>query len=158
MQGSEIIANGKIKATWLVVPRSLLRERVDAFSTVLPNLRRHAAGYPDAAQLAGVIRSGSPMCGMQGVGQGKDTEASRLITEVIDRADARPVYIPVWAADLARARGANSRASGAIRCKVARVFFGSGRRRSLGATELSGVVLADRLAAAARALELLRFE
>lgn len=87
------------------VQPQLLRERIDAFAKVLPNLRRHAEGYPDAAHLAGVIRSGSPAFGMQGVGRGKDTEASRLIIEVVDRTDARPVYIPIWggAADLAQA-------------------------------------------------------
>jgi hypothetical protein len=78
------------------VQPQLLRERVDAYAKVLPNLRRHATGYADAAQLAGVIRSGSPVYGMQGVGQGKDTEASRRIVEAVDRPDPRPVYVPIW--------------------------------------------------------------
>ena len=87
------------------VQPQLLRERVDAYAKVLPNLRRHADGFPDAAHLAGVIRSGSPVFGMEGVGQGKDTEGSRRIIDVVDRDDARPVYISVWggAADLAQA-------------------------------------------------------
>ncbi|MEH3108424.1 MAG: DUF1593 domain-containing protein [Sphingomonas fennica] len=68
-------------------------------------MRRHSAGYPDAALLAGVVRSGSAAYGMAGVGDGRDTAASRRIVEVVDRADARPVYVSVWggAADLAQA-------------------------------------------------------
>lgn len=83
----------------------LLRERVEAYAKVLPNLREHASGYPDAASLAQVIRAGSASYGMQGVGQGKDTDGSRLIVAAVDRPDPRPVYVPVWggAVDLAQA-------------------------------------------------------
>lgn len=94
-------------STWqrAKVQPQLLRERVAAYAKVLPNLRKHAAGYPTAEHLESVIRSGTANYGMAGVGQGKDTEASRLITEVVDRPDPRPVFIPVWggAADLAQA-------------------------------------------------------
>lgn len=87
------------------VQPQLLRERIDAYAKVLPNLRRQAEGYPDATALHAVVREGSPLYGMAGVGEGKDTAASRRIIEVVDRPDPRPVYIPVWggAADLAQA-------------------------------------------------------
>lgn len=87
------------------VQPQLLRERIDAYGKVVDNLNQHAAGYPAAAQLRGAVRSGSPLYGMAGVGDGKDTDGSRLIVAAVDRPDPRPVYIPVWggAADLAQA-------------------------------------------------------
>jgi hypothetical protein len=87
------------------VQPALLKERVEAYGKVLANLRQHARGYPDADTLMKLIRSGSPVYGMQGVGEGKDTDATRLIIAAADRADTRPLWIPVWggAADLAQA-------------------------------------------------------
>lgn len=87
------------------VQPQLLHERVAAYAAVLANLRNHAEGYPDAVRLTRAIRSGSTAFGMQGVGPGMDTEASRQIIDVVDRPDPRPVYVTVWggAADLAQA-------------------------------------------------------
>lgn len=94
-------------STWqrAIVQPQLLRERIAAYSRVLPNLRKHAEGYPNPEHLDSVIRSGTATYGMAGVGQGKDTEASRWIIEVVDRPDSRPVFVSVWggAADLAQA-------------------------------------------------------
>ncbi|WP_371416684.1 nucleoside hydrolase-like domain-containing protein [Sphingosinicella sp. BN140058] len=83
----------------------LFQERIAAYGRVLPNLRRHASGYPDAARLQSLVRSGVSRYGMDGVGPGKDSAASRLIVAAVDRADDRPVWIPTWggAADLAQA-------------------------------------------------------
>lgn len=87
------------------VQPQLMRERIAAYGQVLPNLRRHADGYPDAAQLDALVRSGSAAYGMRGVGECKDTDGSRLIIAAADRPDPRPVYVSVWggAADLAQA-------------------------------------------------------
>jgi hypothetical protein len=85
--------------------RELIEQRVTAYGQSLANLRKHDPRYPDVEQLRRRIRSGSPVYGMTGVGKGKDTEASRLIVEVVERPDPRPVWIAVWggAADLAQA-------------------------------------------------------
>jgi len=87
------------------VQPALIQAPIAAYGKVLANLRRHEPGYPDAATLAGLVRSGSAAYGMAGVGEGHDTEASRLIVAAADRADARPLWISVWggAADLAQA-------------------------------------------------------
>jgi len=87
------------------VQPQLIAERVKAYGLALPNLRHHAPGYPDEASLAGLIRSGVAAYGMAGVGDGKDTDASRLIIAAADKADARPLQISIWggAADLAQA-------------------------------------------------------
>lgn len=87
------------------VQPQLLRERIDAYAKVLGNLGRHAAGYPDPTTLRATVREGATAYGLRAVGEGKDSAASRHIIDVVDRADARPIYIPVWggAADLAQA-------------------------------------------------------
>ena len=83
----------------------LIEARVRAYGEALPNLKVHAPGWPDAATLQSRIRAHSPLYGMAGVGDGKDSEASRLIVEAVDKADARPVWVSIWggAAPLAQA-------------------------------------------------------
>jgi hypothetical protein len=94
-------------STWLTdrVNPSLIDERVRAYGKVLPNLRKHAAGFPDTPRLLQLVKSGRAEYGMRGVGSGKDTGASELIIRSVDRADPRPVWITVWggAVDLAQA-------------------------------------------------------
>lgn len=106
---NDIDIEGLVAATSRHLPsgvhRELIEQRVAAYARALPNLRVHDPRYPDAAQLQSRIRSGSPVYGMSGVGAGKDTDASRLIIQTVDRPDPRPVWIAAWggAADLAQA-------------------------------------------------------
>lgn len=87
------------------VQPQLMRERIDAYAKVRPNLQRHSSTYPTADALRAVLRSGRASYGMAGVGKGKDSEASRLIVQAVDRADKRPVWVLLWggAVDLAQA-------------------------------------------------------
>ncbi|MFT3966171.1 MAG: DUF1593 domain-containing protein [Sphingobium sp.] len=87
------------------VRTDLLAERIDAYAKVRPNLVRHDPAYPTAAALRSVMRAGAPFYGMAGVGEGRDTDASRLIVDAVDRADDRPVWVLAWggAVDLAQA-------------------------------------------------------
>lgn len=109
LYSNEFDVEGLIAATstWLRdhVNRHLIEERVDAYAQVLPNLRVHATGYPEAEFLRSKIRAGNPAYGMLGVGPGKDTDASRLIVSAVDSDDPRPVWVTVWggAVDLAQA-------------------------------------------------------
>lgn len=85
--------------------RDQIESRVKAYGEVLPNLRRHADGFPDAEQLMSLIKTGSQKRDMTSVGKGKSTEGSEFIIEVVDRDDPRPVWVTVWGAptDLAQA-------------------------------------------------------
>jgi hypothetical protein len=74
----------------------LLHRGVDAYAKVRDNLALHAPGFPPPDELRSVIRSGSTEFGMSGVGEGRSTEGSRHIIEVVDRPDPRPVWIAVW--------------------------------------------------------------
>lgn len=73
----------------------LIREAVEAYGKVLPNLRRHRRDYPSAAHLAGLIKDGSNG-DPHSVGPGRDSEASDWIIRVIDRDDPRPVWLAIW--------------------------------------------------------------
>lgn len=87
-----------------VQPQQIV-QRVQAYGQVLPNLRVHAEGYPDTQYLLDRIKAGSSEFGMEGVGEGKDTDASRWIIQTVDAPDPRPVYVLAWggAVDLAQA-------------------------------------------------------
>jgi hypothetical protein len=88
----------------------LIRELVDGYEKVVPNLRLHDAAYPDAAALRRGIKAGNPVAGKdipaeKCVGKDRDTEASEWIIARGDAPDARPLWITVWGgtADLAQA-------------------------------------------------------
>jgi hypothetical protein len=84
----------------------LIREIVDAYATVLPHLRRHAAGWPDADLLRSRIVSGNPRYGRDHIGEAHDSEASRRLIALIDAGSAqRPLNITLWGGqtDLAQA-------------------------------------------------------
>lgn len=74
-----------------------VRKVVDDFCEVLPCLTRHAQGYPTAGYLRSIIAKGQLLPHMDGVGEGKDSEGSRLILQVVDRKeDERPVWLTAW--------------------------------------------------------------
>jgi hypothetical protein len=88
----------------------LIRQVVEAYGEVRPNLLLHDRRYPTAEGLRQRIVSGQPHAGRsvpldQSVGAGKVTEASEKIISVVDRPDPRPVWVVIWggAADLAQA-------------------------------------------------------
>ena len=94
-------------STWLrdkVNPQMML-QRIDAYEKVLPNLQQHAAGYPSADALRRQVTAGQAGYGMDFVGAGKSTDASRKIIAAVDKQDSRPLWIDVWggAVDLAQA-------------------------------------------------------
>jgi hypothetical protein len=84
----------------------LIRRIIDAYGEVLPNLQKHAGGWPLVASLRARVVSGNPLRGRLHVGARHDTAASRAL---IDRIDAgspeRPLNVTVWGGqtDLAQA-------------------------------------------------------
>ncbi|MDR1523985.1 MAG: DUF1593 domain-containing protein [Tannerella sp.] len=71
----------------------ILRNQIEAYRKVYPNLTQHSSGYPVPDSLLSVIKTG------QGdparFGQGYDSEASEYIIKVIDESHA-PVHIVIW--------------------------------------------------------------
>lgn len=69
---------------------------LDAYARVQPNLLKHEPGYPTADQLRARTKKGRPEYGMSGVGEGKDSEGSEWIIRILEKDDARPVWVSVW--------------------------------------------------------------
>jgi peptidoglycan/xylan/chitin deacetylase (PgdA/CDA1 family) len=74
----------------------LIREIVEAYGKVRPNLLLHRPDFPDAKVLLARIKSGNPVRGIKSLGEGHDTEGSRWIIAVVDRDDPRPVNVAIW--------------------------------------------------------------
>jgi len=79
-----------------VTRADLIRNVVDAYDEVHPNLAKHAAGFPTADDLHAKIVSGNPQRGEKAIGDGHDTAGSKRIIEVIDADDPRPVNVAIW--------------------------------------------------------------
>lgn len=73
-----------------------IKEIVEAYGKVQPNLLKHEQGYPTARYLESVIKEGRPDYGMHAVGDGMDSEGSDWIISVVDREDSRPVWVLIW--------------------------------------------------------------
>ena len=75
----------------------LIRELVNAYGHVLPNLQRHAAGWPAADELLVRVKSGNRQRGREYIGEGHDTEGSRSLIERIDAGSPEgPLNISIW--------------------------------------------------------------
>ena len=77
-------------ATWRI------REIVEAYGKVQPNLAKHEGGYPTFEYLKSIIKEARPDYGMHAVGKGNDSEGSELIIQAVDKDDSRPVWVLVW--------------------------------------------------------------
>ncbi|MEP7343554.1 MAG: nucleoside hydrolase-like domain-containing protein [Acidobacteriota bacterium] len=73
-----------------------IREIIEAYAKVRENLLKHEPGYPTPEHLLSVLRDGRPAFGMNAVGREMDSPGSDMIIRVVDREDARPVWVLVW--------------------------------------------------------------
>lgn len=73
-----------------------IREILAAYGQVQPNLLLHEPGFPAVEQLLAVVSEGRPDFGMQAVGEGMDSPGSQALIAAVDRADPRPLWVPVW--------------------------------------------------------------
>lgn len=84
----------------------LIREIVVAYGEVRFGLLKHAKGWPDLAELLAVVKQGNPHRGLDFIGAGHDTEASKWIVERVDGGTSKnPLNICIWGGqtDLAQA-------------------------------------------------------
>lgn len=73
-----------------------MHDIVDTYAKVQPNLLKHEAGYPTAAFLKSKIKKGLEKYGMEGVGEGKDSEGSDWLIKVLEKQDNRPLWVCIW--------------------------------------------------------------
>jgi len=71
-------------------------EILDGYRQVQPNLLKHEKGYPSYEEMRSLVKKGLPVYGMNGVGEGNDSEGSDWIISVLEKDDTRPVWIQVW--------------------------------------------------------------
>jgi len=90
-----IIATTSVHQKSRVAPESI-RAFIQAYAKVQHNLLKHESGFPTAEALLSLVKHGLPVYGMEGVGEGKDSEGSDWIIKVLEKEDERPVYISVW--------------------------------------------------------------
>jgi len=89
-----------------------MRELIDAYGEVRPNLMLHAKRWPEAAELREKVYTGQSAYGMAAAGTGKSSQGSKAIQRAIEHGDVRPLWICVWG-------GANSLAQALIDLKAA---------------------------------------
>ena len=84
-----IVATTSTHQKSLIAPETM-HTIIDAYGQVQPNLLKHEPGFPKAQVLKALVRSGSPLYGMQGVGDGKDSPGSDAIIKALEKNDTRP--------------------------------------------------------------------
>ena len=90
-----IIATTSVHQKTMVAPESI-RRTIAAYGQVQQNLLKHEAGFPDAKSLLARVSEGLPVYGMAGVGEDEDSAGSQRIVQILDEADARPLWVAVW--------------------------------------------------------------
>ncbi|MBS1600850.1 MAG: DUF1593 domain-containing protein [Bacteroidetes bacterium] len=90
-----LIATTSIHQQKRVAPESILRI-LDAYKKIQPNLLQHEKGYPSYDMLKAVVKKGLAVYGMEGVGEGKNSEGSDWIVKVLEKQDDRPLWVCVW--------------------------------------------------------------
>lgn len=93
-----------------VLKDSILHALIDIYSQIENRLRIHSPEFPSANYLHSIVKKGCAGNGVnlpldRYVGEGKDTEASQWIINIVDHSAHEPVNIAVWggACDLAQA-------------------------------------------------------
>jgi hypothetical protein len=100
LYANEIDIKGLIATTscWhktMVNPESITKV-IRAYDQVQPNLIKHHPDYPEASSLLHLVKQGIPKYGMEGVGEGMDSEGSDWIIRELEEEDVRPLWISVW--------------------------------------------------------------
>jgi hypothetical protein len=90
-----LIATTSIHQKKRVAPESILKV-LEAYKKVQPNLLKHEKGYPAYEILKAGVKKGLAVYGMEGVGEGHDSEGSDWIVHVLEKNDPRPVWVTVW--------------------------------------------------------------
>ncbi len=69
---------------------------IDAYGTVLPNLRRHARGWPDAAALRSRLTSGVSGYGLAAIDPAKPSDGAIALLAAAQRDTGEPLWIAAW--------------------------------------------------------------
>lgn len=95
---------GELKES--ITQPNLIKQVVNAYGEVRPQLVKHASGWPTQEELTSLIVSGNPHRGPNHIGEHHDTDGSRLIINRVDAGSPHdPLNISIWGGqtDLAQA-------------------------------------------------------
>jgi hypothetical protein len=90
-----------------------MRQLIDAYGQVRPNLLLNAKSWPEAAELAAHVHTGQSAYGLAATGAGKTSDGARAILEAAEKDDPRPLWICIWG-------GANTLAQALIEARATR--------------------------------------
>lgn len=90
-----------------------MRQLIEAYAQVRPNLLLNAKGWPEAAELASRVSTGQSAYGMAATGPGKTSDGARALLAAAERDDARPLWVCLWG-------GANTLAQALIEARATR--------------------------------------
>lgn len=76
--------------------RFRIEEIVAAYGLVRDQLEKHEQGFPTTDALNKIISEGLPVYGLEGVGEGKDSQGSELLIKAADQQDQRPLWVLCW--------------------------------------------------------------
>lgn len=102
-------------STWQpsAVHPETMHSLIRTYGQVRPNLLLHAKGWPSAEDLDARVFTGQTAYGMIATGPEKSSEGAKAIIRIVDREDARPVWICIWG-------GANTLAQALIDVRATR--------------------------------------
>jgi hypothetical protein len=75
---------------------AIARDVIAAYGQVLPNLRRHADGWPSEAALAARVSGGVADYGLAAALAAPLSDGARALIAAADRPDDRPLWIALW--------------------------------------------------------------
>ena len=90
-----LVATTSVHQKSRVAPESIERV-IRAFGAVQANVSLHEPDFPAEEDLLGLVKQGLAEYGMAGVGEGKDSEGSDWIIQMLEYDDERPLWISVW--------------------------------------------------------------
>jgi hypothetical protein len=90
-----LVATTSVHQKTRVAPESIQRV-IRGYAQVRDNLLKHEAGYPTAESLMALVKSGQPGYGLNGIGDGKDSEGSDWIIKILEKNDDRPLWVTAW--------------------------------------------------------------
>jgi len=90
-----LIAVTSIHQKTRVAPETI-HDMLNAYKKVQPNLLKHEKGYPSYEYLNLRVKKGLPVYGMEGVGEGHDSQGSDWIIKVLEKPDTRPLWVCDW--------------------------------------------------------------
>ena len=86
---------------WVKADLDLGRKRIDsaitAYEMVFANLNKHSNGFPTPGYLRSIVKQGQTEPRMSGTGEGRDSDGSNLVIDLVDRKDdPRPLWVAAW--------------------------------------------------------------